>query len=161
VTRFLEFARPLRLQLNPVAPADLLDRAIAQYQRGNPRRPVDVSRNYSPDVRPVPMDAELMERVFANLLANAADASPDGALVTVKTRQADGGVEVSFIDRGSGIAPAHRESIFNPFFTTKANGVGLGLAIVTKIVDEHGGKVLVDSTPGEGSVFRVWLPAGS
>lgn len=161
VTRFLEFARPLRLQLRPVAAADLLDRVIAQQERGNPETAVDVFKNYSPDVRPIPMDAELMERVFSNLLANAADASPPGGVVTVKTRQADGGVEISFIDRGPGIAPAHRENIFNPFFTTKTKGVGLGLAIVTKIVDEHGGKVLVDSTPGEGSVFRVWLPAGS
>ena len=62
------------------------------------------------------------------------------------------------IDRGSGIEPANRESIFNPFFTTKAEGVGLGLAIVSKIVHEHGGKIDVESEPGQGSVFRVVLP---
>ncbi len=63
------------------------------------------------------------------------------------------------IDRGSGIAPEHMESIFNPFFTTKPSGTGLGLAIVSRIVDEHGGRMAVESTPGEGSVFRVLLPA--
>ena len=62
------------------------------------------------------------------------------------------------IDRGTGIDPKQKESIFNPFFTTKPDGVGLGLAIVSKIVDEHGGKIIVESTPGEGSIFRVWLP---
>ena len=62
------------------------------------------------------------------------------------------------IDRGSGIAPKDRESIFNPFFTTKSSGVGLGLAIVSKIVDEHGGQITVESDVGEGSVFRVFLP---
>ena len=62
------------------------------------------------------------------------------------------------IDRGSGIDPKNLESIFNPFFTTKSEGVGLGLAICSKIVDEHGGQIAVESTPGEGSVFRV-LPA--
>ena len=62
------------------------------------------------------------------------------------------------IDRGSGIDPKHLENIFNPFFTTKPEGVGLGLAIVSKIVDEHGGKIAVESEPGEGSVFRVFLP---
>ena len=62
------------------------------------------------------------------------------------------------IDRGSGIAPKDRESIFNPFFTTKSSGVGLGLAIVSKIVDEHGGRITVESEPGAGSVFRVFLP---
>ncbi len=63
------------------------------------------------------------------------------------------------IDRGAGIAAKDRESIFNPFFTTKSNGVGLGLAIVSKIVDEHGGQIAVESEPGAGSVFRVFLPA--
>jgi signal transduction histidine kinase len=69
-------------------------------------------------------------------------------------------VEVSVIDRGSGIDPKNLESIFNPFFTTKSEGTGLGLAIVSKIVDEHGGKIDVESAPGEGSVFRVCLPLG-
>ncbi len=64
------------------------------------------------------------------------------------------------IDRGSEIDPVTRigENIFNPFFTTKSDGVGLGLAIVSKIVDEHGGRIAVESTPGEGSVFQVILP---
>jgi signal transduction histidine kinase len=62
------------------------------------------------------------------------------------------------IDRGCGIDPAQRDSIFNPFFTTKPQGVGLGLAIVSKIVDEHGGKITVESEPGKGSIFRVMLP---
>jgi signal transduction histidine kinase len=62
------------------------------------------------------------------------------------------------IDRGCGIEQKNLESIFNPFFTTKNNGVGLGLAIVSKIVDEHGGKITVDSDAGQGSIFRVYLP---
>ncbi len=99
-----------------------------------------------------------MERVFYNLLLNAAQASPPQGAVTVKTRPADGGIEVSVIDRGSGIDPKHLENIFNPFFTTKSEGVGLGLAIVSKIVDEHDGKIVVESQPGEGSVFRVYVP---
>ena len=93
-----------------------------------------------------------------NLLLNAAQASPPQGTVTVKTRQFDETVEIDVIDRGPGIEPKHMESIFNPFFTTKPSGVGLGLAIVSKIVDEHGGKITVESEPGEGSVFRVYLP---
>jgi len=62
------------------------------------------------------------------------------------------------IDRGAGIDPQHLDGIFNPFFTTKPQGVGLGLAIVSKIVDEHGGKIAVESEPGKGSIFRVLLP---
>jgi len=120
---------------------------------------VSVYKNYSPDIRPVEADGELIERVVYNLLLNAAQASPAGGVVTVKTRPLDGNIEISVIDRGSGIEPAQMENIFNPFFTTKPDGVGLGLAIVQKIVDEHGGRIAVESEPGRGSVFRVFLPA--
>jgi signal transduction histidine kinase len=105
-----------------------------------------------------PFDGELMERVFYNLLLNAAQASPPGGAVTIKTRTVDGTAEVAVIDRGPGIEPRDLEQIFNPFFTTKPDGVGLGLAIVSKIVDEHGGKMAVESEPGKGSIFRVYLP---
>ena len=156
ITRFLQFARPLELQ---VAPADLsqtLARAVALAEREAPA--IAFYRNYQPDIAPFPFDAELLERVFYNLLLNAAQASPPGGAVTLKTRAAGANAEISVIDRGSGIDPTHRDSIFNPFFTTKPAGVGLGLAIVSKIVDEHGGNISVESEPGKGSVFLVTLP---
>ena len=99
-----------------------------------------------------------MERVFYNLVLNAAQATTTGGAVTVKTRAAGGAAEVAVIDRGSGINPKEIDAIFNPFFTTKPQGTGLGLAIVAKIVDEHGGKITVESEPGKGSVFHVLLP---
>ncbi len=99
-----------------------------------------------------------MERVFYNLVLNAAQATTAGGAVTVKTRSSAGTAEVSVIDRGAGIEEKNLKSIFNPFFTTKSAGVGLGLAIVSKIVDEHGGKITVESEPGKGSIFRVLLP---
>ena len=158
ITRFLEFARPLELRLEPAELNEVLDRAVARLERDGAARGVTVYRNYSPDVRPFPFDAELMERVFHNLLLNAAQASPPGGAVTIKTRPSDDSVEISVIDRGSGIDPRHRENIFNPFFTTKPDGVGLGLAIVAKIVDQHGGKMAVESEVGKGSVFHLYLP---
>ncbi len=99
-----------------------------------------------------------MERVFYNLLLNAAQVSPPRGSITVKTRQVGDMVEIAVIDRGPGIDPKNIESIFNPFFTTKSSGVGLGLAIVSKIVDEHGGSISVKSEPAGGSVFRVYVP---
>jgi signal transduction histidine kinase len=158
VTRFLEFARPLNLRLASHELADLLDLAIQRVEQGVPPRNVVVYRNYSPDVPPVLLDADLMERVFYNLVLNAAQAAPPGGEITVKTRLVDSTVEVAVIDRGAGIAPADLENIFNPFFTTKPDGVGLGLAIVSKVIDEHGGKITVESELGKGSVFRVYLP---
>jgi signal transduction histidine kinase len=158
VTRFLEFARPFELKPQKAELTEVLDRAISQVEHNTPPYNVTIYRNYSPDVPPFGFDAELLERVFHNLLLNAAQATPPGGTVTVKTRAVDGSVEVSVIDRGAGIEPQHLENIFNPFFTTKKEGVGLGLAIVSKIVDLHGGKMAVESAPGKGSVFRVFLP---
>lgn len=159
VTRFLEFARPLELRPAEAELSEVIDRAVAQLERAAPPFDVTVYKNYSPDVRPFSFDAELMERAIYNLLLNAAQATAPGGAVTVKIRPVDGNVEISVIDRGSGIAPKHRESIFNPLFTTKPDGVGLGLAMVSKIVDLHGGTMAVESEPGRGSVFHVYLPA--
>src|SRR5439155_486458 len=107
------------------------------------------------------LDPALMEQVFINLFSNAAQASEPGEPITVKTRMADHDVEISVIDRGCGIAPEKLETIFNPFVTTKQTGVGLGLPIVAKIVDGHGGKMTVESVPGRGSTFRIHLPVKS
>jgi len=156
VTRFLQFARPLQVKLETADLGQMLDRAIAAAAREAPE--VRIYTNYAPEIPPFPLDAELMERVIYNLVLNAAQASAAGGTVTVKTRAAGSTVEIAVIDRGSGISEKDRQSIFNPFFTTKPTGVGLGLAIVAKIVDEHGGKIAVESEAGKGSVFRVLLP---
>lgn len=158
ITRFLEFARPLSPRLQKTELTEVIDRAVTHLERDSATSHVTIHKNYSPDVRPFPLDAELMERVFYNLLLNATQASPRGGYITVKTRPTDDSVEISVIDRGSGVDPKDLESIFNPFFTTKPDGVGLGLAIVSKIVDQHGGKMTVESVPGKGSDFRVYLP---
>jgi signal transduction histidine kinase len=161
ITRFLDFARPKHLRLEPGDISALLDRAVASFYRERPATlsGIEIYKNYAPGIPQVPFDAELMERVFSNLILNAAQASSPGSVVTVKTQLMDRGVEVAVIDRGSGIEAKNLESIFNPFFTTKSDGVGLGLAICSKIVDEHGGHITVESTAGEGSVFHVILPA--
>lgn len=154
VTRFLDFARPLEPRRETADVTEVIDRAIS-------RASVNVIRNYSGSLPPLSIDPELMEQVFLNLITNAAQASEPGAPVTVRTREVDGQAEVSVIDHGCGIPPEKIETIFNPFVTTKRNGVGLGLAIVAKIVDGHGGKMAVESEPGKGSTFRVLLPLPS
>ena len=156
ITRFLHFARPLELRPDTADLAQTIDRAIASVERETPG--ISIYKNYAPEIPPFRFDAELMERVLYNLILNAAQATSTGGAVTVKTRAANETVEISVIDRGSGIEPAHLNTIFNPFFTTKPQGVGLGLAIVAKIVDEHGGKISVESDAGRGSVFRVQIP---
>ena len=158
ITRFLEFARPVRLRLIETDLTQVIDGAIEELSRRNPPLPVTVHRNYSLDTPRAPADAELIGRVVYNLLLNAAQATPPGGTVTVRTRAVEGYAEILVIDRGSGIERKNLESIFNPFFTTKPDGVGLGLPIVSKIVDDHGGRITVESEPGQGTVFRVYLP---
>lgn len=155
VTRFLDFARPLEPRRESADIAEVIDRAAR-------RAGVPIVRDYSKEVPPLALDPALMEQVFINLLANAAQASEAGEPVTVTTRLEHGAggqcVEISVADRGCGIPPEKIETIFNPFVTTKQDGVGLGLAIVAKIVDGHGGKMTVDSEPGKGSTFHISLP---
>jgi len=158
VTRFLDFARPLAVRLDTTDLTHVIDRSIEMVSRETRERDITIYRNYAPDVPALPLDSELMERVFFNVLQNAVQASPSGGSITVKTRLAGDMVETSIIDRGSGIDPKLIETIFNPFVTTKPNGVGLGLAIVSRIVDRHGGRMTVESQPGEGSIFYISLP---
>jgi signal transduction histidine kinase len=156
ITRFLHFARPLELRPDKADLTQTIDRAVANVAREAPG--ISIYKNYAPEIPPFSFDAELMESVLYNLILNAVQATAPGGAVTVKTRAAAKAVEISVIDRGSGIDAKNLGAIFNPFFTTKAEGVGLGLAIVAKIVDEHGGKIAVESEPGKGSVFQVLLP---
>ncbi|MBI3665669.1 MAG: hypothetical protein HY236_05490 [Acidobacteria bacterium] len=160
VNRFLEFARPSPLRRSTQDVHAVLERALAQVRP--PLAPeldnLRLERDFAPDLPPFAFDAEMMERVFFNLLRNAVEAMPGGGTLRVSTRRGNGVAEAEIADTGEGIAPENLESIFNPFFTTKPDGVGLGLAIVSKIVDEHGGKITVTSRPGEGATFHISLP---
>jgi signal transduction histidine kinase len=159
VGRFLDFARPLSLRKSSVDVNALADRAAEALVREKAERAGRIHKNLDPSVKIVQADPDLLERVLVNLILNALEASPDEATVTVKTRQTAEAVEITVLDRGQGVAPELREQIFNPFFTTKPTGVGLGLAISARIVGEHGGAIRVDSEPGRGASFTVSLPA--
>ena len=151
VTRFLDCARPLEPRRENADITKVIDRAATHSK-------VSLIRNYSPDATWLPVDPALMEQVFINLLTNAAQASAPDAPITVVTRAVGADAEISVIDRGCGIPADKIETIFNPFVTNKQGGTGLGLAIVAKIIDGHGGRMSVESTPGKGSIFRICLP---
>jgi signal transduction histidine kinase len=99
-----------------------------------------------------------MKRVFVNFLKNAVEAMPQGGKLTISSRTSDGNVEFTFTDTGVGIAKEVWEKIWTPFFTTKAKGMGLGLAICRRIVEAHQGKISVESIVGEGTTFTVTIP---
>jgi two-component system, NtrC family, sensor histidine kinase HydH len=168
VTRFLNFARPLRAELAPHNISDLLDHAAGSVREASVRNPgqvapVTVQKNYAADLPLVPLDEALFEQAFINLVQNAYEAMGERGgtlhLEVVRSHQnGHAGVEVRVKDSGPGVPAELREQIFNPFVTTKASGVGLGLSIVSKIVDEHRGTIRVESSPGDGTCFIVFFP---
>ncbi len=103
-------------------------------------------------------DPDQIRQVYLNLLRNASQAAGPGGRVGITARRSDDSYLVEFSDNGPGIAAAERERIFEPFYTTRASGSGLGLAIVSRIVNEHGGEIKVESEPGRGCAFLVSLP---
>jgi signal transduction histidine kinase len=109
------------------------------------------------------LDQDLCEQVFTNLFMNACEAMGEqgGELKVRISAAAENAVAVEVEDSGPGVAPEMKEQIFNPFVTTKKTGVGLGLAIVSKIVDAHGGSVKLISVPNHGACFRVTFPVGA
>lgn len=161
VSRFLDFARPLHAERSPHNLAALLDRAlkaVASQWRG---APIQVERHYEEDLPLAAVDEELCQQALINLVGNAYEAMGErGGTLRVEARRHSTGkiVEVRIQDSGPGIPPELREQIFNPFVTTKKTGVGLGLSIVSKIVDEHGGSIHVDSAPGQGASFVLYFP---
>jgi len=164
VTRFLDFARPLRTETRLLPVTDLIDLALKSVADPWKGGPVMVQRDYQKDLTPVPLDENLCEQVFLNLVQNAYEAMGDqgGSFeVSAADTFSNGrkGVQVRLKDSGPGVAAEMREQIFNPFVTTKKTGVGLGLSIVSKIVDEHGGTIRLEKGDSQGACFVIFFPA--
>jgi two-component system, NtrC family, sensor histidine kinase HydH len=167
VSRFLDFARPLRLETRTCSVPEIVDRALRAVAANWSGPEIRVERRYERELRPAALDENLCEQVFVNLIQNAYDAMSEtgGALrisIAAAARSERRGVEVRVMDSGPGIPNELREQIFNPFFTTKKTGVGLGLSIVSKIVDEHRGSIELrngELNGGEsGACFVIFLP---
>ena len=163
VSRFLDFARPLQLQIHPEEILPILDQALKAVHDRWPEAQIEVEREYASKLPKALVDAELCEQVFINLILNAYEAMAERGKVKVAARAVNSdshrGIEVQISDSGPGVPIELREQIFNPFFTTKKNGVGLGLSLVAKIVDDHKGWLRVEDQPDSGACFRIFLPA--
>ncbi len=173
VTRFLDFARPLHAELIPQDITAVLDHALHSVSLSLARKDKDndecvrVERQYEANLPLVPLDESLCEQAFVNLIQNAYDAmGSSGGTLRVTAARANralrDGVEVRIEDTGPGIPAELREQIFNPFVTTKKTGVGLGLSIVSRIIDGHHGTIRVESggeaSDHRGTCFVVFFP---
>ncbi|HML79279.1 sensor histidine kinase [Geobacter sulfurreducens] len=156
----LKFARQQQRRLGTVSLPPLLDDILKQMGHQVPLTRIEIRKEYAVDLPPLAGDPDQLRQVFTNLVLNAIQAMPDGGSLTVATaRDEEGGTcTVSVSDTGRGIAPENLKRIFSPFFTTKSEGTGLGLSVSYGIVKDHGGNILVESTEGEGTTFRVVLP---
>jgi signal transduction histidine kinase len=154
----IEFSRPASNERSRVALGDVLDEAlnIAKYYKRTRGR--IATPGLPPDLPPLDGVRDQLVQVFLNLVLNAIDATRRDGRIELAVSRAPGGVEVTVQDDGCGIAAAHTDRLFRPYFTTKKHGTGLGLFVTHKLVSDHGGTVTFDSQPGLGTTFRVYLP---
>jgi signal transduction histidine kinase len=123
---------------------------------------VSVKLDFPATLPPLRVDARQMYQVFRNLVSNGVEAMPQGGTLQIcaAENKQDGTVTVSVQDSGSGMTPEQQSHLFQPLFTTKARGIGLGLVVVKNLTEANGGRVEVQSEAGRGSVFAVTLPCG-
>ncbi|TSC25052.1 ATP-binding protein [Corallococcus sp. Z5C101001] len=158
VRDLLDAVRPLEPRPRPVSLGELVHRALGQLQ-GRPDLPSPrVLFDEAPDVPELPGDETLLQLAVTHLVRNAIQASPSGGTVRVAVRRVPEGVSLGVEDEGPGIAGLDPQRVFEPFFLTRANGRGLGLAIVRRVVHAHGGKVRAGARPEGGARFELVLP---
>jgi signal transduction histidine kinase len=162
------FARLRRLEKVPSDVEAVVDQALSLVAHELSRRQVQVRRDLAPDLPKVAWDPDRMVQVLSNLLVNSAQALGQGGHVVIRGQRDNGWLRLEVQDDGAGIPAEHRGKVFDPFFTTKPDGTGLGLSISHGIVNEHGGRIEVESRTREdveaggetGTTVRVIVPIG-
>lgn len=124
------------------------------------RREIGLTVEVEAELPPILLDESQLRQALLNIIRNSLDASASGGEVSIKAARRGGGVEIAVTDRGPGMDPAQLGRIFDPFYSTKQRGTGLGLPITQQIIEEHRGRITCESQEGEGTTFRIWLPAG-
>ncbi len=160
VTNFILYGRPPELQRAVVRVPELAVGVLRMAEERLRAQSISCRTEFT-DVREIHADPDMLRRALVNLVGNAIDAMPNGGTLSVSAGpRTDGRYSVVVEDTGIGIPAEERERIFEPYFTTKASGLGLGLVLTKKIIDAHGGEIFVESTPGKGTRIEVALPAG-
>ena len=168
VSDFLQYARPLQLNLKECDVNELVGHTVSMLEQ-TPEYSgrIRFIRRLSPERVMALLDPDQMQQVCWNLGLNACQAMPGDGALTVSTHRVSGSgegdgdaVDIVFEDTGQGILNEHRDKIFDPFFTTKEEGTGLGLSVVHRIMEDHRGRVQVESAEGMGTRVRLTLPAG-
>lgn len=157
VSRLLDFARPRTSEKSEIDLQKLVDEVLILSAKQLERMRVTLSRDFQP-AQPIMADIAQIKQVVLNLVLNAAESMPEGGHVHVAVFEHGSGVNLIVEDTGTGMSEETIAQIFEPFYSTKGDGTGLGLAVSYGIVQGHGGNISVESQPGTGSRFTVWLP---
>lgn len=158
VTQFLDALRPRAPRATPGSLNQVVEETLALLEPEMANRGQSIVKKLSANLPTAPFDAAQLKQVLVNLVKNAMQAMGRGGILTAHTGTSSDGVWVSLTDTGHGIPEEKLTRIFEPYYTTKAKGSGLGLMIVQRIIRDHGGRIEVSSPPGQGTTFRVWLP---
>ncbi|MBM3860951.1 MAG: PAS domain-containing protein [Verrucomicrobia bacterium] len=158
INQFLRAIRPTKPDLQRASVNDVVSETLTLLERELANRDILVEPELAPDLPKTLVDRAQLKQAFFNVLKNALQAMRNGGILRVCTEATDSHVIISFIDTGHGIASEQISRIFDPYFTTKKDGSGLGLMIVQRIVREHGGAIEVESNMGRGTTFRIKLP---
>jgi two-component system, sporulation sensor kinase E len=158
ITQFLQAIRPAPLQLKLASLNDVVEKTLELLRPEIENRGVTVKTKLARNLTATPIDATQMQQVLVNLVKNASQAMTNGGTLTLQTGENADAVWVSVSDTGGGIPQEQINRIFEPFYTTKKKGSGLGLMIVQRIVRAHDGKIELESHVGRGTTFRIWLP---
>ncbi|HCC36402.1 MAG TPA: PAS domain-containing sensor histidine kinase [Treponema sp.] len=159
VVDFLFAVRPISLELREGNINTLIEELTSFVRVELEQSRIECALELDENISPVLMDERYLKQALLNLIKNAQAAMPGGGQLTIKTQAAENEVKISVIDDGLGISAENISKIFEPYFTTKDTGTGLGLTIVFKIIREHRGEINVQSRAGKGSSFTITLPA--
>ena len=158
ISQFLQAIRPTRPELKPISLNDIVMDTVTLLEPEIDNREVTLEQHFAAELPTAPLDEVQVKQALVNLIKNAVQAMTQGGTLTLTTIGEADGVWVHVADTGGGIPQEKINRIFQPYFTTKEKGTGLGLMIVQRIVREHGGRIELESNTGEGTTFRLWFP---
>lgn len=159
ISELLDYARPEKLQVAAVGLKKILEKATTLVSIDAESLGITISKHFDDKNDMVPVDEDKMNQVFLNLMLNAIQAMSDGGELRIQTECEKSWVLCTIEDSGEGIAEEYLARVFDPYFTTKSEGTGLGLALSAKIIEEHGGSIQLQSWLGRGTKVTVRLPS--
>lgn len=157
IQRLLEFSKPRTPELRPVNVSEVIEETLEFLQGTLLEKRVRIVKHYG-QVDDVSADPEQLKQVLLNIFLNSLEAIHGSGSITVSTWQQDGHLRLMVADTGTGIPRRELQRVFDPFYTTKLHGTGLGLSVVHSIIREHGGRVQIESVKGQGTTVRITLP---